>query len=80
MANESDDLDQFGILRLNLNMVPDDQNLGSGIGSEARRNPPHNICMVFRPRATPERRLAKAAYLSHHWLVIIIIGMGVDSI
>ncbi len=34
---------------------------------------------IFKPRALPERRLAKAAYLSHHAIIIISI-IGVDTI
>ncbi len=37
---------------------------------------------VVSPRAQPERRLAKAAYLSHHAaiVVIIVIMMGIDRV
>ncbi len=28
---------------------------------------------VFKPRATPERQLVKAAYLSHHAVVVVIV-------
>ena len=36
--------------------------------------------LFFKPRAPPERRLAKAAYLSHHALVIIVtvVVYGID--
>ena len=35
---------------------------------------------VFKPRARPERRLAKAAYLSHHAIVIILVIVIVVSV
>ena len=34
---------------------------------------------VFKPRAPPERPLAKVAYLSHHASIVVIV-VGVDAI
>ncbi len=37
----------------------------------------------FKPRAPPERRLAKAAYLSHHAIfviIVIVVVIGIDAI
>ena len=28
---------------------------------------------IFKPRALPEKRLAKAAYLSHHAVIVVVI-------
>ena len=34
-----------------------------------------SVEFVFKPRAPPERRLAKAAYLSHHGVIVVVIGI-----
>ncbi len=36
--------------------------------------------LFFKPRAPPERRLAKAAYLSHHALMVVVVIGATDKI
>ncbi len=42
------------------------------------------LLQIFKPRAPPERRLAKAAYLSHHavvvLVVVVVVVVGIDAI
>ena len=38
------------------------------------------LCACFLQRALPERQLSKAAYLSHHAIVVVIIILGIDAI
>ena len=33
------------------------------------------VCFFFKPRAPPERRLAKAAYLSHCAVIVVVHGI-----
>ncbi len=51
-------------------------------GSSERTRP--SASYVFKPCALPTRRLVKAAYLSHHAIVVIVvvgvIVMGIDII
>ncbi len=36
-------------------------------------------CSLFKPHAPPERRLAKAAYLSYHAVIVIVRGIDAKT-
>ena len=42
-------------------------------GKRGTAHPEQGDWPVFKPRAPPEKRLAKAAYLSHHAIVVVIV-------
>ncbi len=52
--------------------------LASNKGANQRRGRAaiHGVYLtagIFKPRAPPERRLAKAAYLSHHTIIVVVV-------